>query len=471
MPELSINEIADAVQGKILNINTDNSLMTFSNYQFDTRLVEGKNTLFFALKSETNDGHQYVNQLENTPKTAAVVSQQFDTQGLKLPLIQVGDPLKAAHKLAAYVRNKYSDTTYVGITGSAGKTTTKEFAYQILSYKYQPYRSHKNWNNWIGMPFSILNMHGDEDMALFELAMSYPGIGEIDLLAEILRPDVAIILNVFPVHLEFLKNLDNVALAKSEILNYLSSDDTGFITGDSPYILEKTRSKKGRKIFFGKNPQTNNIILKGIIREGETTKINIDFFGINSQFETFIINQIHIENLFIAIILAQHLGMKNEEIQAALKNIQPLSGRGEIKELPDFTIIDETYNSNPAALKRSLEWVDKEYQGRKIAVLGDMLELGEDENFYHQDVGQFLASLNYHYLVTIGKRAEKIAHGAIKEGFAPENVKCCYHSVEAGKYIKKIVESGSVILFKASRGIQLEKAIEEFTGGEKEIVT
>ncbi|MCU0288284.1 MAG: Mur ligase family protein, partial [Acidobacteria bacterium] len=399
MPELTIEEIAGVVKGDIVNRRRqpDDLCGSFRHYYFDTRNITGPQSLFFALKSNNRDGHEFLSQLTGKEGIAAVVSREFDYlgQGIHFPLIRAADPLKAAHELAVYVRDKYRRIKYVGITGSAGKTTTKEFVYQLASYKYTAYRSYLNWNNWIGMPFSLLNINGDEDIAVFELAMSDPGIGEIDLLARILRPDVAVLLNAFPVHLEFLKNVNNVARGKAEILNYLAADDIAFINGDLPHVRLKTRHQKGRKIYYGRNPKTNQIVLKDILRADmgdmgdmtnrETaaktaTTIIADFYGIEARFDTPFINRVHVENLFTAIIVAQHLGMKHVEIQDALKEIKPLSSRGEIRTCGkngQFTIIDETYNSNPEALKKTLDWVDNEFKGTKIAVLGDMLELGK----------------------------------------------------------------------------------------------
>ncbi|MCK4760652.1 MAG: UDP-N-acetylmuramoyl-tripeptide--D-alanyl-D-alanine ligase [Candidatus Aminicenantes bacterium] len=469
MAELNIKEIAKVIQGEVLNAAEN---LIFRHYHFDTRLIEAGHTLFFALKSEQNDGHRFVDRLQDKKKNnlAAVVSREFDCQGIGIPLIRVKDTLAAAHKLAAHVREKFRAVKYIGITGSAGKTTTKEFVYQILSKKGAAsapdhvYRSHLNWNNWIGMPFSILQMTGDEQFAVFELAMSYPGIGEIDLLAQILKPDVAVLLNVFPTHLEFLKTLENVATGKSEILNYLSCDSAAFVSGDSELILEKTASKKGRKIYFGHNPETNDIILKEIIRDNDTTKMIIDFFGITGEFTTHIVNRVHIENLFAAIVVAHHLGLKHFEIQAALQEIKPLSGRGDINTYKDFTIIDETYNSNPAAVKVTLDWIDKEYTGAKIAVLGDMLELGEKEDDYHIEIGNFFSGLNFDRLITVGRRALKIAAGAEAAGFKSLAIESFDNSKEAGIFLKEAAGGGSVILFKASRGIRLEEALKEFTG-------
>jgi UDP-N-acetylmuramoyl-tripeptide--D-alanyl-D-alanine ligase len=258
-----------------------------------------------------------------------------------------------------------------------------------------------------------------------------------------------------------------VVQAKSEILNHLEADDIAFINGDLKNLREKTCSQKGRKIYFGRNSDTNDIVLKEIIRSEEGTTMVIDFFGINARFETPLINRIHIENLFAAIIVAQHLGMKNVDIQEALKAIKPLPGRGVVKQQEGFTIIDETYNSNPEALKKTLDWVDKEYKGKKIAVLGDMLELGENEEQFHKAAGHFFAILGFDRLITVGQRALKIAEGAAENGFKRQKTRSFDSAPEAGRFLKENAEPGSVILFKASRGIQLEKSIEEFQANEK----
>ncbi len=477
MPQLNIREIAEVMGG---DIQGPSSGVTFSHYQFDTRAITDAHTLFFALKSETNDGHDYLAGLQANPPAGgigAVVSREFDASGMTIPLIRVDDPLKGAQALAAHVRQKYRHIKYIGVTGSAGKTTTKEFIYQLLSHKYRAYRSHKNWNNWIGVPFCLLNMSGDDDVAVFELAMSYPGIGEIDLLAGILRPDVAVLLNAFPVHLEFLKTVENVATAKAEILNYLAADDVAFINGDLPHVREKTEQKAGRKIYLGKGQTTGgsgketdlhlDARLKSLTRRGDGTEMTVDCFGVEAVFETAFINGIHNENLFVAIMAAQHLGMKHVEIQAALQHIEPLAGRGQIRREGEFTIIDETYNSNPEALKTAMSWIDKEWSGQepataKIAVVGDMLELGENETDFHFEVGQYFARLNFSHLITVGKRAGAIGKGALEKGFDPAKINSFQEAAAAGAFLKTIAQPGSVILFKASRGIGLEKAVEGF---------
>ncbi len=458
MPELSINEIVEITGGDPLNISGNER---FTNFEFDSRNISDKNTLFFALSSDTGDGHKFVPGLVEFSGVGAVVNRNFDGNLVDIPLIVVEDPLKAAHKLAAFVRNKFRKIKYVGITGSAGKTTSKEFLSQILGGKFKVFKSGKNWNNWIGMPFSILKIKGDEDVAVFELAMSYPGIGEIDLLADILRPDLAMILNVFPVHMEFLKTLKNVAKGKAEILNYMAADGVSFITGDSEYIKNEIKDKRGRKVFFGKVEGANDIVLKSVERNGNGTSFFIDFYGIEYRFETNLISIIHMENLFAAIVAAQSLGMKNFEISEAIKKIEPVDGRGQIEESGNFTIVNETYNSNPVALKKALEWVDNEFDSDKIAVIGDMLELGDEEEKYHFEVGSFFSGLNYKLLITVGEKSESVARGAVKSGFPEKSIKRFKSSAEAGEFIRDSIKENCTILFKASRGVGMENAIKK----------
>lgn len=458
MPELEINEIAAVVSGQV---GPSGKCCSFKDFQFDTRAM-GANSLFFALQSTKTDGHNFVKDLVGIPGAGAVVKLDFIDNNIKIPLIRVSDPLQAAQKLAIHVRKKYRAIKYVGITGSAGKTTTKEFTFQILSHKFSSFRSLQNWNNSIGLPFSLLKMNGQEETAVFELAMSDPGIGEIDLLAGILKPDVAVLLNVFPVHLEFLKTLENAALAKAEILNHLSADSCAFVNGDSTLIRRAAAAKPGRKIFFGVNAARNQIVLKKVIRENDGSRMVIDFFGIREEFVVPLVNRLHIENLFAAIMVAQCLGMKNYEIQDAVSSLQPLAGRGQIRTEGGFVIIDETYNSNPEALKKTLQWVDREYQQKKAAVLGDMLELGEGESAFHLEVGRFFSGLHFDLLLTVGQRAAKIAAGARQAGYPAARIKCFDKAVDAGKYLRAELQPEAVVLFKGSRGMVLEKAIAEF---------
>ncbi len=458
MPKLGLQQIARLVNGQVINGRKG---LTFSDYHFDSRKME-KNSLFFALKTDTNDGHRYVKDLMAYESVAAVVSKDFSKEGIHIPLIVVEDPFTAVLALAEAVRNLYPSIKYVGITGSAGKTTTKEFLYQILSSKMKVYRSHLNWNNWIGLPFSILKMDGDEAVAVFELGMSDPGIGEIDLLASILKPDIAMILNILPVHLEFLKTIENIAQAKSEILNYLGSDSIAFVQGDFDSAVRLAKKKIGRIEYFGKTKGINRFLLGNITRKNDISEFNLEYFGIRICFKTKLISHSQIENLFAAMLAAKHLGMKDQEIQRAIWNLKPLARRGSISKVRNRTIIDESYNSNPEALKKTLSWIDIEYRENKIAVLGDMLELGSNERRFHRETGHFFAKLKYDRLITVGDLAKEIALGAA-EGGVPEKSIQHYETIEALETdISDLLTEGSVVLFKSSRNSGLNVIVENY---------
>jgi len=463
MPELKLAEIAAAVAG---SVDRAYAGRPFRDFQFDTRAMKA-NSLFFAMRTPKADGHDHVRELASLPGAGAVVRRDFAARGLKLPLVRVDDPLRAAQDLASHVRRKFRSVKYVGIAGSAGKTTTKEFIYQILSHKYRCFRSPQNWNNWIGLPFSLLQMSGREEAAVFELAMSDPGIGEIDRLAQVLKPDVAVLLNVFPVHLEFLGTVANAARAKSEILGHLEADGCAFVNGDQPLLRRLASVRRGQMIFFGCRRGPNQVVLRKVTREDGASRLCIDFFGIGEEFSAPLVSRTQVENLFAAILVAQRLGMKNFEIQEAVSRLRPLAGRGQVRRLGKFTIIDETYNSNPEALKKTLRWVDDEYAGKKAAVLGDMLELGKNELGFHREVGRFFAGLHFDLLVTVGGRAEALAAAARKAGYPARRVRCCASAAEAGGCLRRELkgEAGVAVLFKGSRGMALEKAIAELTHG------
>jgi len=460
MPELTMPEIAAAVSG---TVDPAFGGRTFGNFQFDTRAMKAGG-LFFALSSPRGDGHDYVRSLASIPGAGAVVRRDFASGKLKLPLVRVGDPLRAAQDLAAYVRQKFRALKYVGITGSAGKTTTKEFVHQILSRKHRCFRSPQNWNNWIGVPFSLLHLSGREEAAVFELAMSDPGIGEIDRLAGILKPDVAVLLNVLPVHLEFLKTVANAARAKGEILDHLGADGCALVNGDQPLLRRVASGRRGQLVFFGCRPAGNQVVLKRVTRENGLSRLRIAFFGIEEEFAAPLISRTQVENLFAAILVAQRLGMKNFEIQEAVARLRPPAGRGQIYHQGRFTVIDETYNSNPEALKKTLLWVDREYRVKKAAVLGDMLELGRNELGFHREAGRFFAKLHFDLLVTVGRRAEAIAAAARKAGYPQGRIRCFASAGEAGGFLRRGLDArkGAAVLFKGSRGMALERAIAEF---------
>jgi UDP-N-acetylmuramoyl-tripeptide--D-alanyl-D-alanine ligase len=375
-----------------------------------------------------------------------------------LPVIQVSDTSAAYTRLSRHVRQKCRNVGYVGITGSAGKTTTKEFTSQLLSSRWPTYHSPGNWNNWIGLPFSLLNMPDRTRWAIFELAMSSPGIGEIDHLASILQPDIAVILNALPVHLEYLKTVENVRQAKSEILNYSDSDSIALVNGDDPRLVRTGRHFKGKFYSFG-TKTSNDMILRNVEHCEDGASLQIECFGRSLEFKSNLHSEAHVQNLFASILIARLAGLSSDEIQEAVGHMRPLAGRGLILKKNRWTLIDETYNSNPEAVRTLLEWVSATYSETKVAVLGDMLELGSDEEQYHRQIGSFLLQTAFELLVTVGPRARWIAAGARDNGFPAERIFEVEKADDVGEVLLPLLPSRAVVAFKASRGIGLETAL------------
>jgi len=461
VPEMTLDSVAAAVNG---HVDPGRPRLPLRHYLFDTRDLTEPNSLFFALRGETADGHDFLDRMAAFPHCAAVVAADWKGPA-PVPVIRVADPLAAAQKLGSRVRATHASVRYAGITGSAGKTSTKEFMARLLSTRFRAYRSRGNWNNWIGMPFSLLNMPDETEAAVFELAMSDPGIGEIHRLARILRPHVAVILNAFPVHLEFLKTVDNVARAKLEIADFLSADDYLVINGDDPRLAAAVDGVKGEVVRFGHGEGVNDVVMKKAERQEEGTLLTISWWGAEVRFHTSLIHQVHLDNLFAAMVAAHMLGVTHREMEQVLDELEPVAGRGVIRRAGRFTIVDETYNSNPEAVKRVLAWVEKEFSSPRIAVLGDMLELGPREMDFHREVGAFWAGLDFDALIAVGSRARSIREAALDAGADPERVVSLPDALAAAEYLKRNFPDPCVLLLKASRGMALETIIKELSDG------
>lgn len=432
----------------------------FTRYCFDSREVKEPGTLFFALKGDQRDGHEYLAGLDRRPDVAAVVRREYPAPaGFSLPLIRVGDPLNAAHSLASAFRSQLMKTTFVGVTGSAGKTSAKEFIYRILAQGNKSYRSPGNWNNWLGLPFALMNMESDVRYGVFEMGMSTPGIGEIDLLTRILRPKIAIILNALPVHLEFLGSVERVAMAKCEILNGLEADGLGFYNIDSDELREQVRKVIGKRLigFSPTRPEGDlHYTARRILADG--AELTCSWFGERISFFTPLTHPAQLVNVLAAVGVALALGIPRKEIVQALSELQPVEGRGVVRRVGGVTVLDETYNSNPEAARYALEWL-KSFPGPKVAVLGEMRELGEGSDAFHRQLGELAAQAGLKALLAVGERGRLIAEGALGAHMPESAVRHFQSAEDCRGALDGLLGPGDVVLFKASRGVALEKAV------------
>ncbi|MBN1274549.1 MAG: UDP-N-acetylmuramoyl-tripeptide--D-alanyl-D-alanine ligase [Candidatus Aminicenantes bacterium] len=452
MTRIGLQKLADKMKGKILQ---GNPAVFFNRFNIDSRLTE-PGELFFALVAE-RDGHDFIPEAVSKGAAGVIVSRDIPLPANGTAVVQVNNTGEALQRLAAGILPEY-DVKIVGITGSTGKTTTKEFAASLLAQNFNVLKSRGNFNNLIGLPLSILELTPEHEIAVLEMGMSTPG--EIKRLTEIAPPDIAVITNIGPVHLEFFKGLEHIAQAKKEILNGTKKTGTAVLNGDDPLVRSISREWKGRKLLFGFG-KDNDIRAENIEQRG-WKGMSFDFlFGTwKGRLEAPFIYENSLLNFLAAAGTALALGLSPEEISWNMENFRPFSNRGGIVSLPgNITLINDSYNSNPRALESVLRTLSGLQAGRKVAILGDMLELGPSGKKFHLQAGENVVKWKWDILVTIGPLSRFIAEGAKKAGMVTDHIFMFETAEKAADKIKSIIQDNDLILVKGSRGIQTEKIV------------
>ena len=378
-------------------------------------------------------------------------------------LIFVDDAIAALQRLAHGVYLEWNKPV-IAITGSAGKTTAKELTAHVLaSSGRKVLRNIKNYNNGLGHPLTVLNLASDKsyDVAVLEMGMSTP-MNEIQRLCRITPPDVAVELNVLPVHVEYLGSIENVANAKAELVEGMKPGGTAILNADDERVAAMRELSRGRTVTFGietgADVRAENIVFK---RFGET-RFTLSHAGECARV-TFQLNGKHnISNALAAAAVGLVFGMTVREIAAALSTVEPPTQRGEVLHFADgFTVINDSYNSNPTALLSMVETlVDGSGEGdRKIVVAGEMLELGQNERAIHSETGARLAECDIDVLIGVRGLAKEIVDTARKMGF--EQAAFAEDSIAAGEMVASMIRRGDVVLVKGSRGVRTERVIEK----------
>ncbi len=453
MVELRLDKLAHKMKGTIIQ---GSPTLSFHRFNIDSRLTE-PGELFFALKA-ARDGHDFVVHAAQKGAAGAVVSRKVELPGKKIALIQVENTLQALQSLAQKILAEHR-VKVIGITGSIGKTTTKEFCAGLISSKFQVLKSEKNFNTLIGLPLTLLKMNNSHQVAVLEMAMSAPG--EIRTLTRIAPPDVAVITNISPVHLQFFKSLEDIGLAKKEILEGLKTDGTAVLNGDDPLVMNIAQAWKGKTLTFGLSSgceiRAENIQKRGFdgmlfeLKYGEEKKrIDFPFF-----YDSFVYN------FLAAATTAFSFSIPVDDVIEKTKTLKPFPRRGVLISLKhNIKLIDDSYNSNPDALRAALRCLSELPSRRRVAVLGDMLELGKKEREFHLQAGKQVAGYGWDVLVTVGSLSGHMAEGAKKSGMTKDQIHSFQDSDEAAEAIGSLVQDGDLILVKGSRGIQTEKIVD-----------
>ncbi len=420
----------------------------------DSRTLR-RGDVFFAISGPRHDGHDYVRQAIDKGAAGVVVRKESEVPPPAFA-IRVSDTTRALQDLASGFRRR-RPLQVVAVTGSMGKTTTKEAAATAIGSTKRVLKSEGNLNNLYGLPLSLLKLE-DEEVSVLEMGMSAPG--EIARLTEIARPDVGVLTNVAEVHLEFFESLAAIAEAKGELFRGLPQEATAVVNADDPLVLAEARRFPGRQLRFGVESEAE-VRGSAIRATPEGLRFKAMYRGEEAEIATVLRGRHNVYNLLAGLAAASALEVPFAKAARALSGLRPAHHRGERVDLGrGFVLVDETYNSSPRALRSALAALSEEEAARRVAVVGDMLELGERGAALHREVGRFAAGLPIDRLVGVGPLAAQILEGALEAGAAPAKLRAVGSAEEAGRLLLEELGEGDVVLLKASRGIGLERAIE-----------
>lgn len=453
---LTARRIAETVGGTLLRGDPERTIAGFS---IDTRTL-APGDLFVALRGERFDGHAFVRDALHRGAVGAVVDRAFvwpgDGDGVA---IAVSDTLRALQTLAGWVRRE-SGTKVVAVTGSAGKTTTKEITAEFLAARHRVFRNKGNLNNHIGLPLSLLELRHRPDVAVVELGMNHPG--EIRVLVGLSEPDVRVWTNVGDAHLGFFASADAIADAKAEILEHARPDTIVVANADDDRVMSRVARAAGRVVTFG------------IDRPADIRAERVEDLGTGGMraeiatprgrgvLRTPLLGRGNLANVLAAAAVALEFDVPLEQIITRAATLQPASHRGEVVRLASgATLIDDSYNSSPSALRRALDVLRRSAATRKAAVLGEMLELGAHAARLHEECGATAAEAGLSWLIAVGgSPAAVLARAATDRGMPPASVLHVATSEEAAAEAVARIRPGDLVLIKGSRGIGTDRVVQ-----------
>ena len=448
-------DITSALASLLIAVSRAIERQSFSGVAIDSRQVQ-PGDLFIALAGEHRHGQEFIADAVSRGATGVIAQQPLDLPQ-EVSFFQVGDTLAALQRLAAYWRGKHR-VKMVGITGSVGKTTCKELTAAVLSSRYQVLKSEANLNTEIGLPLTLLQLGPEHQRVVLEMGMY--GLGEIRLLCQIARPQMGVVTNVGPVHLERLRTLEAIAEAKAELVESLPPDGLAILNADDPQVAAMAERTSARVALFGQSPQCSvrGTVLSTSGLEGISFRLTCD--DESADVSAPLPGRHNLYNALAAATVGLSDGLSLQEVARALAaadvplRLRALSGpRGS-------TILDDAYNASPASMLAALDLL-AELPGRRLALLGDMLELGAFEEEGHRLVGEHAARTT-HVLYTLGERGRVIGEAAQAAGH--QAVRFLASKQEAAAAIREALNESDHLLVKASRAMALETVIEELTG-------
>ena len=445
----------DHIAGVISAVMTEGNLKDrfFTGVSIDSRTVS-KDNLFLAIEGKNTDGHKFIPEAIAQGAIAVVVNDKYkhELSDLAPRFLVVKDTLKALHDLASWWISKF-DLIKIAVTGTNGKTTTKEMIAAVLSTRYKTYKSPGNYNNFYGVPLAIFEMDDSYEAAVFEFGMSTPG--EIAGLTKIVKPQYGLITNVEAAHLETMLTVDAIAHAKFELFDNMPDDGTAIFNLDNKYLHNRFAAERLKKFGFsirnrsGLSPSRFELNGSGcaIFELEGIGEVHLAVQGMHNMY-----------NAVAAAAVGRLLSIPDGKIKNALESFRPIEMRMETFTVNGVLIINDTYNANPISMKFALDTLASlKVNGRKFAVLGDMLELGEKTTELHRDVGAHAATESPDFLITCGNLAREIIDGAMAAGYSSDRLHYFEDTNDVIDYLLDNLRPDDAVLVKASRSMAFDR--------------
>ena len=462
MNPLPLSQIAQFAGGSLSPGHGD---LVVNKVSTDSRTLK-PGELFVALRGENFDAHNFVEAVAKTGAAGAIVEANWNGQVPEnFALVRAEDTLQAYQQLASNYRRSLS-LRVVAITGSNGKTSTKDFTAAVLARRFRVTKTEGNFNNHVGLPRTMLEAGSQDEVAVWEIGMNHPG--EIAALAKLAAPDVAIITNIGVAHIEFMGSRERIADEKGALAEAVGASGTVILNADDPFTDRISARARGKIILAGTSA--------GMIRADEISQsgTGTDFTileGAHRCRAQLAVPGIHmVQNALLAVAAGRVFGLSLEDCAAGLVAAPLTKARLQIKEIGGLQFLDDSYNANPDSMKAALHTlVELDSDGKRIAVLGEMRELGGESERGHREVGETAAALKIDHLVVIGETAAAIADGARRAGL--QNTAVVRSTSEAAELLHDIIAPGDLVLIKGSRAARMEEVIEHFAARHSSLVS
>lgn len=471
MAEFKLDEILKATDGVLIHGTKG---VNFSGVAIDSRTIN-PGELFICIKGNNFDGHDFIQESVKNGAKGIIISRKdilekktgfAGSKDQGLIVILVKDGLDSLHGIANYHRKRFS-ILLIAVTGSNGKTISKEMIASVAMTGFNTLKSEGNLNNLIGLPLSLLMLTPQHEVVVLEMGMS--AAGEIRRLCRIAEPNIGVITNIGDAHLEHLGSVEKVKEAKAELIDFLGKDDVVSLNADDPLVFDMAKRMRGRVITFGIDSEAAVRALHIDNRGLSGSDILLRVRDSESPVHLTMPGHHNIYNALSAAAVGSILDIGTDKIREGLESFRGMPMRMERIDTGGITIINDTYNANPVSMEAALRVIaDSDLAGNSFFVAGDMLELGEDSYRLHRDIGRKVAEFSIDYLITVGELSQLIAEEAVAVGMGEDKVHVCKNHDAAFRILSERLKNGDCVLVKGSRGMKMEKVVEQLVHSEQD---